>query len=501
MEKSNFQLTLGNIYRFFEKSENLVLSSFFLFIIFLVAQHSMVFLYHDDWGVSVLNYVGKQTGFNGQEFSFSQVIDFLWGMYNRWTGRVVSIFTHIYLQKSGVWVVRIWQVLAISITVYLSYRIAIKALSINKRGSYLLLLSIVLYLSMPARSLITGIYWFSAASGYLWGVPFFLLGVYLCAKANKVTFFPYILMAFAATFHELMGVAVIAYLFSYIFLDTKEFIIKKTVYSLLPIATTLVTVLAPGNFARKAVSHYGDQSTFNLIINNFNAIADRVFTPSTLFFAFICFSFLSMFWKLIPEKLNSKYKIIALVTTFLFLIFIFTTLTPIFSGSIFIISYTVLMFLSCKETASKQLILPLYISSIATLLPLLLSPGVAWRAQVPFFLLMFVPILFSIGLLESRNEIRLRNLFFSIAVLFSCYNSYSIFMGYKQNYGTNQANDFILRAVSERVERGNDFDNKVILFKLPAPYYAETMPYERPLIETWMKQYYSLPQSMVFEWK
>lgn len=172
-----------------------------------------------------------------------------------------------------------------------------------------------------------------------------------------------------------------------------------------------------------------------------------------------------------------------------------------FSGIIFITAYTALMFLSCKEIASKKLIFPLYISSVATLLPLLLAPGVAWRAEVTFLLLMFVPILFSIGLLKSKNEIRVRNLFVSIAILFACYNSSGIFMGYKENYGTNQVNDLILRAVSDRVERKIDFGDKVILFKLPEPYYAETMPYDRPLIETWMKQYYSLPQSMVFEWK
>ena len=106
-----------------------------------------------------------------------------------------------------------------------------------------------------------------------------------------------------------------------------------------------------------------------------------------------------------------------------------------------------------------------------------------------------------ISLLENNKDIMFRNLFISIAILLSFYNSYNIYIGYEQNYETNQANDFILRVVSDRVERKIDVDDNILLFKLPNPYYAERMPYDRPLIEKWMKKYYSLPENIVFEWK
>lgn len=500
MKESDYQFTLENIYGFFGKSENLILGSLFLFIVFLIAQHSMVFLYHDDWGISVLHYVGKQTGVKGQEFDFSHVIDFLWDMYNRWTGRVVSIFSHIYLEKAGIWYVRLWQVLAIFSTVFLAYKIAVKALGINDK-SYLFIFSIVLYLALPDRALITGVYWFSASSGYLWGVPFFLLGVYLNTRTDKLKFPPYALMAFAATFHELMGIAIIAYLCSSAFFYIKEFTYKRVAYYFVPVLTAAATILSPGNFARKKVSDYGDYDTFEHVITNFNVLVDRLFSPElfdvhNLFFVIIFFSFLAMFWRIIPKTISVRYKVSGMVLAFLFF-----TISSVTSGIIFIIAYTFLIFLSCKELVGKKIIIPLYVSSFAALLPLLMAPGIAWRAEVTFLLLMFVPLLFSIGLLETKNEIKFRNIFGLVVIIFACSNTYSVYAGFKKNYSTNQANDFILRAVSNRIDRNIDVGEKVLLFKLPAPYYAETMPYDRPLIEIWMKQYYSLPVSIVFEWK
>ena len=199
-------------------------------------------------------------------------------MYNNWSGRVVSIFSHIYLLKAGIWYVRIWQVVAILIIFHLSYKIAIQALGINKSG-YLFMLSIALYLAMPTSALVKGVYWYISASAYLWGMPFFLLGVYLSYKTDKVTFFPFVLIAFSATFHELMGVAVIAFLFSFLLLNIKKFEFKRIAYSFLPIMAAMVTILAPGNFARKHVSNYGVQDTYSLVVNNFIIIVNSLFSP------------------------------------------------------------------------------------------------------------------------------------------------------------------------------------------------------------------------------
>jgi hypothetical protein len=213
-------------------------------------------------------------------------------------------------------------------------------------------------------------------------------------------------------------------------------------------------------------------------------------------------SFIAMFWSLISKKLGHKSQIAASVIAILTFILISKTLHPVISGMFFIIAYTILIFVHCpKMHDDRKIVLSLYIAGIATLLVLLLAPGVAWRAEVPFLLLMFVPLIFSICSLKHKKEIIFRNIFIATIIIFSVYNSYKIFTGYQRNYVTNQANNFTLRAISNRIKRHIETNNKIILFKLPAPQYAGKMPYERPLIETWIKEYYSLPIDMVFYWK
>jgi len=137
---------------------------------------------------------------------------------------------------------------------------------------------------------------------------------------------------------------------------------------------------------------------------------------------------------------------------------------------------------------------------VAALL-MLLAPGVAWRAQVTFYLLMFSPIVYTMALLRSDRESNAQKFFVLAVLVVACVNSYKISAGFKQNYRIHRANDIILREVSDRIGKNIDDDDEILLFKAPAPYYAGTMPYDRPLIETWMKQYYSLPESVNFVWK
>jgi len=58
-----------------------------LFFYFLFKQHAVVFNYNDDWGVAVLDYVVVIDGFQGQDFSLSQALAFVGGLYERWSGR------------------------------------------------------------------------------------------------------------------------------------------------------------------------------------------------------------------------------------------------------------------------------------------------------------------------------------------------------------------------------------------------------------------------------
>ena len=62
---------------------------YIVFTVYLLAQHSLVFMYHDDWGIAVLDYGIEQTGFQGRNYSIADVLSFLSKLYENWSGRVV----------------------------------------------------------------------------------------------------------------------------------------------------------------------------------------------------------------------------------------------------------------------------------------------------------------------------------------------------------------------------------------------------------------------------
>lgn len=145
--------------------------------IFLFLQHQFIFLMHDDYGYAVLHYVSVQTGFQGQDFSFRDFLNLLAEEYIRWSGRFGAWSSLIWVQKAGVEFTRLIQSLTIVCVCFFSFMISKRnQLSTN---AYLQLLSISLFFSIPVRTVIDGVYWFTAAAVYLWGVPFFISGVFV----------------------------------------------------------------------------------------------------------------------------------------------------------------------------------------------------------------------------------------------------------------------------------------------------------------------------------
>jgi len=178
-----------------------------LFIIFLIAQHSLVFLYSDDWGLAVLDYVGAQHGFLGQDFDFHHLMNFLRGMYLNWTGRVTALGALIYLFKLGLEYVRLFQVTAILAIVLLSLKLASDHAAVRPP----VLIPIALYLALPVFALAAGLYWFTASSTYVWGIPFLLGGIWLVKRRGQFSIASGLLLAVAACFHEMMALAVIGF--------------------------------------------------------------------------------------------------------------------------------------------------------------------------------------------------------------------------------------------------------------------------------------------------
>lgn len=470
-----------------------------LFALFLASQQALVFPYHDDWGYAVLTYTTEQTGFTGRNFDINQLISFLAAEYQNWSGRFGAFFLQISLFKLGLNYVRLYQVLSILATLYL----AIKISAPHRKAAALTLLPIIIYLSLPRHVLVGGVYWYSAASGYMWGIPFLFAGAYLASTHNRITIGSSLLLAVSTTFHELMAVVVISFVGAYsilYYIEDKQLhqLTRNVICAIPALSFALTTLLAPGNFRRQSVSHYKSDNMIDVIVNNAERISTLLFHNSHAFSVLLITSFAILLLRFMGPNIKSKKNIMLLLTTaaaatllFKWNILIFTVL--------FLFAYGLLLFNKCSSESNGKTVLALYSSAVASLTLLLLAPGVAGRALISFYFIMITPIIFTFGIIRNKELIYVSLPPVMAALLLGIPVSYKIYKGYEQNYQVNTINDAKLSALSYDIKKGSSL-HQVSLYKLPSPAYAATMPYQRPLIEKWIKKYYELPQDVSFLW-
>jgi hypothetical protein len=490
---------------FLEKKTLVVLSFYIIFIIFLIIQHAMVFPYHDDWGLAVLDYGIEQTGFSGQNFKFSHALSFLVNLYKNWSGRVFSIFLEIYLLKFGLWYVRLFQILTILTILYYSMRIAIGYDERPKIASAIFILPIILYISLPPEIFMGGIYWFSAASNYLWGVPLFLFAAHSVFANQKITIGSSVMLALSSIFHEQMACAAIAFYLSYIMYDQlfgskKQSLLDKFFFLAPTVLLSAATILAPGNFARKKLSVYGSDSLYEIVLKNFTAISEMFISQNSTFFWIFFLSFISLAFSSIKKPIRTASDLLFLGLSGIVLLFSYFLLPHLLFAICFVGLYSFALLRLCRVSKSGMVVFSVFVASLASLAPLLLAPVFYWRSGIPFYLLLFVPILFSMAAIKKEGFKYCMSSVFGVIFILGLFSSISIFNGYKNNYKANIMNHYQLMILSYKINNNMDVDNTVSLFKLPSPKYAEFMPYQRPLIEKWIKKYYQVPQEINFEW-
>ena len=163
--------------------------------------------------------------------------------------------------------------------------------------------------------------------------------------------------------------------------------------------------------------------------------------------------------------------------------------------------YGIVLFNSCKSNVAGSIVFSLFVGSISSIVLLLFAPGVAGRAMIPFYFLLFAPIIYSFSKVSSIKTRWILSAVVCIVSLMAIKNTYKIYKGYEHNYEVNVINHYKLSSFSYDIKNGVSTSQDIILYKLPLPAFAETMPYQRPLIEKWMKKYYELPQEVRFIWR
>lgn len=482
---------------------------FLFFVAFLVIQHALVFLYHDDYGLAVLWYNIHETGFIGQDFSVHQAWHFLAGIYDSWSGRVVSIGAHIYAQKVGLWFVRGLQVLIIVATLLTIVLITQKEAQ-NNRHDFLLILSVAAYLTIPPFVSIDGIYWFSAASGYLWGLPILLAGVYLSSRQRQFSAAAAILVALAATFHEQIACASLVYVLAVITLrqEWKTQPRASLVAKILPIVIAAAfTVLAPGNFSRQqsSAAFYSDKSFYTLIETNLERLMSLLFWPQrgNPYLLIMAGSLLCLFliiWQKTPAKSVKIWNLTCLIATCYALFVCYHTGNFFAFGIVLLGVHAVMMIYVTTSVLSTPVMAAVYLASIASLGLLLFAPGIPDRAVIPYMFLSLPAYFYSVAIVNNPRLRIAQSMFAAVLLTFGSINAVTVFSGYLANYHANAENDSRLRTAYLSCQRTGQCAEHIELLKLPQPRYANVMPYDRPLIEQWMKQYYRLPQHIQFIW-
>ncbi|UHD18560.1 hypothetical protein [Thiocapsa bogorovii] len=473
------------------------------FVVYLFAQHNMVFPYHDDWGYATLSYVGEQTGFTGQNFNLMQLLAFLYGEYVHWSGRFVAFFVQINIFKLGIEYVRLAQIGIILSIISL----AIKISPSKDFFRPLTIVPIVYFLSLPQYSVAGGLYWFSASVAYVWGIPLFLYAAYLMQRRKASNLPSTILLTCAAAFHEQMSVAVVAFITAYTILSQfpkleAERILRDLKLAIPVFLIAFITIFAPGNFNRKSISTYPSHSLIDTLFMNADALTHWIFVhpEGRILLAMLAASFAFLFVLLLKSS-TRKSQLLAVTLSLLTLLGVCysLSLSIFFAATLF--AYGALLLLLRSKFEFDPIVFSIYIAAVASLALLLLAPGVAGRSLLTFLFLMMVPVTFIFSQLSFAG---LRPFAYAVvfAVLpFAVSNAGNIYMGYKSNFEANSINHAKLIAVSHEINHEQGTQTAANLLKLQKPRYAEKMPYDKPQIGKWMKKYYSLPEDFSLVWK
>lgn len=484
------------------------------FFLYLVVQHSVVFLYHDDWGFAVLDYVVTEDGFEGQDFDLFQAMDFLQGIYNKWSGRVVSMFLNIYAQKAGLWSVRIIQSAVILVAILLAVRIATYVAHANS-AVVPAIVAIFAYLAIPPAFFSSGIYWFTASSQYLWGLPVLFAAIYLTLTHRKVTYWSVVLLVVTATFHEQMAFAVNGYLMAFFLMkethswsSAKQFLIRVSPV----LIVSALTVFAPGNFARKdkSAAFYAAEGIVDVIARNIDQMATLFFWPAqgNVFalwvLAALCAVLLLNVWSSRSDLPDLGRQSVWSAATVGVLTVCYVTDQNVLFAVALIIGYAAALRNLRHRFQGVQDIYPILAAAVASLAPLFYAPTVIERTGIPLMFFEIVVIAYIATVAYQHLPKIARITLLGILVLLgrgSVANAIGLFEGYLENAEIHSFNNCALTVASYKQRNNLEEVREVRLLKLTRPGFSEVMPYERPLIETWMKKYYRLRPEVRFRWE
>lgn len=470
------------------------------FVLFMLAQHALVFPYHDDWGYATLTYTTEVGAGVGRHFTQFDLFRFLYSEYWNWSGRFFPFYLQINLYAWGLETVRVVQVLVLAIIV-VSTAGAARA---ERPWHPILLVPIVYFLSLPEFVTTSGLYWFSVSIAYVWGLALFGLATWRVAHDGKMDWASTLLYALAALFHEQMAVAMPAFVLTYgvlQFLSQRSWLGVRAWFCrlLITIGAGALVIFAPGNFVRRAVSHYPHEGVIETALVNIQVMNQLVLHEEARLALAIWLAAGIVYITMLLRRLEQpNYVALGLSIAMVVLAVLAWQGMALFFPALLLLFSSVLM-LSVWLRCVPVVIAAAFFAAVASMVLLLLAPVVASRALITFYCLMLVPITYA-GIVVFRFS---PLLMVATVVAFgvpAANKAGAVYEGYAQNAPIHQLNNAKLLAAGMEAGAGN-IPEQLILYRLLNDRFAETMPYQRELVETWMRRYYQVPESVNIEWQ
>lgn len=470
------------------------------FVVLMLAQHAAVFPYHDDWGYATLTYTTEVGAGVGRHFTQMDLLHFLYSEYLNWSGRFFPFYLQINLFALGVETVRFVQV-AVLLVMVVS---AVGASRSDSPWHPLVVVPVLYMLALPEFVTVGGLYWFSASIAYVWGLSLFGLASWRVARLGRLDWLTTLLYALAALFHEQMAVAMPAFVLSY---GVLRFIEQRSLAGVWPwvaklgvvIGAGALVIFAPGNFVRRSVSTYSYDSVIETMLANISSMSAFALMPEGRLALWVWMAAGVIYAALVIKAApKSRYVAMGLLLVAAFLALLVWQVNALFLPSLLLLFATILtagVWWRCIPTV----VVAAFLSAVASLVLLLFAPVVAGRALLTFYCLLLVPLTYA-GLVVWRfMPVLFVGLLLALSVP-AVHKALFVYEGYAQNVATHQLNGAKLLAAGLEAQVGNA-PEQIVLYRLPDDRFAETMAYQRPLVETWMRRYYQVPEAVDIEWR
>ncbi|AIQ14745.1 DUF6056 family protein [Paenibacillus durus] len=481
-----------------------ILYLIFFGMIFLI--HQFIFMYHDDFGYATLTYGTKSLNSAATDYPFFKIFSYLHWHYYNWGGRVVGLFFSITLFKFGLF----WYRLAQSLVIFIILMLVSKNFNVSKENLiYKFLLSGGLFFLIPIIITKESIYWASASVGYLWPFLFFLCGIYFVSKLKSknilVVGLLFICGLLSGWSQEQVGAAFICYLVLMIIFgenSVNSLRFNRIIFLLGSTVGYTLLMIAPGNTVRlhdsSSATLYGKSMLEKVTMNLPILFQKLALVNGTVLFNIFLFLIAFAIYNVSVNKKNAlKYISTIFITQVILLSSDYAEYPGKFlylTQVIQILSILISLFFISKFIKNYNLLVS-YITAYVGVLPMLIAPYFPERSLLPTFIFIIIICCILFDYFLNVFNKNMMNSIISIIGILSLLNYSYTFIGYMDNSKSNRQNISILKNASDKIKQGEKI-NDILLYRNSNELFTGAPPYVVTYTYSWIKQFYSLPDSV-----